>query len=145
MLRGRGVPGELEIPRLGAEGLQCVALAALPDAAVRAATVLRGEAHLLEPRREGGDRVAGGGGGRIRGERGLEALNGGLAGRRRERGDDLADAVARGLGLDLEDVGDGVSELGGGGPVLRCHGQCSQPLRWVHRWLRHGGGDGGVV
>lgn len=144
MLWGRRVHRELEIPRLGAEGLQGVALATLPDAAVRTTAVLGGEAHLLEPRRKGGDSVAAGRGGRIRGERSLEALNGGLVGRRRERGDDLADAVARGLGLDLEDVGDGVSELGRGGAVLRRHGQRSQPLRRVHRWQRHGS-DGGSV
>lgn len=144
MLGGRGVPRELHVARLGAEGLQGVALAALPDPAVGAAAVLRGEAHLLEPRREGGGSVAGGSGRRIGGERGLEALDSGLPGRRRERGHDLADAVARGVALDLEDVGDGVNELGEGGAVLRRLGQCAQPLRRVHRWQRHGGGGGGV-
>ena len=52
------------------------------------------------PRLEG---IAGDGDGPIRGERGLAALNDGLAVRRRERENDLADAVARGLRLDLEE------------------------------------------
>lgn len=116
------VPREFEVAGLGAEGLQGVALAALPYATVSTAAVLCGEAHLLEPRREGGASVAGSGSGRIGGERGLEALNGGLPGRRRERWGDLADAVARRLWLDLEDVGDGVSKLREGGAVLRRHG-----------------------
>lgn len=140
------MPRNLDVAGLGAEGLQRVPLAALPDAAARGASILGGEAHLLQPRREGGCRgldVAGGGGGRIGSEGGLEALDRGLPWRRREGRHDLADAVAGGLRLDLEYIGDGVRELGGGGAELRCHGQVAQPLRRLHRRRRHDsrGGD----
>ena len=139
------VPRYLDVAGLGAEGLQRVPLAALPDAAARGAAILGGETHLLEPRREGGCRgrdVAGCGGGRIGSEGGLEALDRGLPRRRRERRHDLADAVAGGLSLDLEDIGDGVRELGGSGAELRCHGQVAQPLRRFHRRRRHDGRGG---
>jgi hypothetical protein len=145
VLRRHRVPRKLDVACLGAEGLQRVALAALPDAAARGAAILGGKAHLLEPRREGGRggrAVDAAAGGRIGGEGGPEALDRGLPRRRRERGHDLADAVAGGLGLDLEDVGDGVRELGGGGAVLRRHGQVAQPLRRLHRRRRHGSGGG---
>ena len=67
--------------------------------------------------------VAGGEGGRgvarvERGEGAGEVAERGPLGRRRERRHDLADAEGRGGGLDLEEVGDGVGELGRGGAEL---------------------------
>lgn len=139
----RGVPRGLELGRLGAERLQGVALPALPHPAAGGAAVPGGEADLLEPRGEGRGGVAIGGG--RGGEGGLEAAEGVVLGGPRERGHDLADAVAGRLRLDPEDVGDGVGELRQRRVVLRRHGQRPQPLRRLHRrrLQRHGGGGGG--
>jgi len=80
--------------------------------------------------------VAGGEGGRgvarvERGEGAGEVAERGPLGRRRERRHDLADAKGRGGGLDLEEVGDGVGELGRQreGPEPRGH---QLPLRRRH-------------
>lgn len=140
---------------LGLELVERVALAALPDLLEhlrRRAAAARG-AELLVPGGEdgGGGRGRGGGGGRVGigvgdnvgGEEGAieagedVAARGAVVGR-----DDLADAVLGGVALDAGEEGDGVSELGLGGAVLRRARQAAEPRRdgrlRLRRRRRHG-------
>lgn len=124
-------------PGLGLELRESVAAGGVPDGLESRARAARAEAELLVPGgecRRGVPRVE-------RGEGAGEVAERGPLGRRRERRHDLADAEGGRGGLDLEEVGDGVGELGRGGAELGRQREGLEPRGHqlpLHR--RHGGG-----
>lgn len=115
---------------LGLKLSESVAVTALPNGLLDGARAAVAEADLLvaggESRRALGVGVgarvwSGTRGGEVGSKGFVEVGEGGLLGSGGNRGHDLADAVGRGLLLDLEDVSDGVLELGEGWMVLGRH------------------------